>query len=121
MIRYESAQCGITLQYPSNLKIQESTMSATAFLDQKNPSQSVVLACQKDIPRAPLPSSAIEQFFIPTSTLASLSAQLYHNTNAQNGAKLDELIFFHPKKKIDIYLAGFGATFQQMIVSLKLL
>lgn len=119
---YTSAKCGISLSYPSNLEVQESTTSATAFIDAEKMDQSVLLVCQPDIPRVPLTADKIESMTIRSeTTAATIAAKLYHDTNAKDGTPIDKLIFTNAKKGVDVFLGGYGSLFQQIISSLKLL
>lgn len=122
MLPYQNETCGVSLLYPSNLFVRDSIATTTAFLNAETPSQSVVLACEKNIPRAAVPPSSIKTVTIKSaSSSATISAQLYHTTDAQNGSPLDELIFTNKKRGLDVYIGGFGETFQKIINTLQLL
>ena len=91
------------------------------FIDSQNASNSVALACQEEIPRPPLTLENIEEVTLISTSGASISGSLYHDASAKDGAPVDELIFTHPTTGLDVFLAGFGATFQQILSSLKVL
>lgn len=118
---YISRDCGISFRYPLDMKVLEATRSAI-FSDPTNATASVVLACQRDIPRPPLVPEPIETLILlsdPPGT--TISAKLYHDASPKDGTPMDELIFTHPKTGLDVFLAGFGDTFQQIIESVKIL
>ena len=115
---YTNAPCGISLTYPDTVTMQESTTSTNGvlFSDKTNPSQIIILTCQKDIPRPPLTSENIEDKMIGV-----VPVKLYHDRSQKDGTQIDALIFTHPKTKLDVFIGGYGATFNAMIQSLKIL
>ncbi len=120
-LTFSSALCGITLEYPSNLQPLESTASGTAFVDNAHPDQSVILVCRPDLPKITVTADKIENITIQNSASsgATLSAKLYHDVSANN-EPVDKLMFHNEKKGLDVYLGGFGATFKEIIASIKL-
>lgn len=115
------ATCGVSFQYPNTLTPLESSMSGTVFANVASPDTSVIVICQKDIPRAPLAPDKIESITIrAASGSGSVSAKLYHDVSAKDGTPTDKLIFTHPKTGLDVFIGGFGAVFQQFITTLKL-
>lgn len=122
ILRYESPKCGIMVKYPSNLQVKESTTSATAFIDIKDINQSVLLICQPNIPRIPLTPDKIESIVLhPESGTSTVSAKLYHDSDEKDGSPVDRLIFTNAKKGIDVFIGGYGKTFNDIIASIKLL
>lgn len=119
---YISTKCGVSLNYPSNFEVKESTASATAFINTKEVNQSVLLVCQPNIPRIALPPNKIESMTIQSqsSAAASISAKLYHDSDAKDGTPIDRLIFTNAKKGVDIFVTGYGAVFNDIIASIKL-
>lgn len=114
--------CGVSFQYPNTLTPMESSTSGTVFANLSNPDSSVIVVCQKDIPRVALPPDKIESITIPAASgTASISARLYHDTSAKDGSPADKLIFTHPKTGLDVFIGGFGPVFTQFITTLKLL
>lgn len=111
---YQNSFCGVTLDYPKELTILEATAGAI-FNNPIEASQSVIIACQKQIPRPPLPANKIETFNIGT-----VSAKLYHDSSLKDGAAIDELIFTHPTNGMDIFVAGLGATFEKIIKTIEI-
>ncbi len=113
--------CGISYLYPNTLRPFESSDSGVVLTHTTKPEESIVIACQEDIPRVPLTDDNIEPMVIRAATgSASASANLYHDTSAKDGAQVDKLIFTHPKTKLDVFIAGFGITFNQLITTIKL-
>jgi hypothetical protein len=122
MLPFTNEKCGVTFQYPSNLQLAESTGSGVIFYDSDHPELSVAFACQPDIPRPALPTNKIESKSIPyTTTSATVSAKLYHDTSAKDGSPIDSLIFYQPKKATDIWIAGYGKIFSELLKTVKLL
>jgi len=111
------SSCGITLSYPDILTAQESTTETqgTVFINKTNPKDMIVLTCQKDIPKPALPPENTENRLIGTTT-----ATLYHDTSQKDGAWVDGLLFTHPKTKLDVFIGGYGATFNQIIQTIKI-
>ncbi len=116
---YTNTLCGISFQYPESLTKLEATAGAI-FVDPEDASSSVALACQKEIPLPALVPERIEQLNVTATTGATLSAKLYHDASPKDGTPIDKFIFTHPKTGLDVLIAGFGTTFQQIITSLKL-
>ena len=115
-VTYISKACGVSFDYPPDYIKQEASGSAgVIFLDPKDSKTMIVLTCQKDIPRVPLPPEKIE-----TMQIASISAKLYHDTSAKDGTPIDKLIFYNSKVKMDVFLAGLGTAFDAAVASLKL-
>jgi len=113
--------CGISYLYPNTLRPFESSDSGVVLTHTTKPEESIVIVCQADIPRVPLTDDSIEPMVIRAATgSASASANLYHDTSAKDGTQVDKLIFTHPKTKLDVFIAGFGATFNQLITTIKL-
>jgi len=118
LLAYTNKYCGISLSYPESLQKLEAT-SGAIFTNTGNPEESVVLACQKEITRPALPAEKIEPKLVVENNGASVSAKLYHDASPQDGTPIDELIFRHPTNGLDIFIAGLGTTFNQIINSLK--
>ncbi len=113
--------CGVTYQYPNTLTPMESSGSGVILTSQTTPSDAVVIVCQADIPRVPLAPNFMETIIINAATKTStISATLYHDTSANDGTKVDKLIFTHPKTNMDVFIAGFGPVYQQLISTLTL-
>lgn len=115
-VSYISTDCGVTLTHPAALKeITTPETPGMILVEKSEAGQTVILTCQKDIPRSPLPADKIE-----TIKIGSVSAKLYHDTSPKDGTPIDILIFKHPKKPIDVYLAGYGVAFASILRSITI-
>lgn len=113
--------CGISFQYPNTLQALESSTSGMILANVKAPDESIIIACQEDIPRVPLTEDKIDTVILTNDTGgASISAKLYHDASQNDGKPIDKLIFTHPITRMDVFVAGFGNTYQQLITTLKL-
>ena len=115
---YTSAPCGISISYPDTVSVQESKTEnvGAVFTGSSNTNEVVVVTCQKDIPKPPVPAELIENIQIDT-----VVASLYHDKSQKDGTDMDALIFTHPKLKLDIFIGGYGTLFNSMIKTIKLL
>ncbi len=114
---YTSKTCGVSFEYPAEFVKQEASESAGAiFADPNDIKSMIIFACQKDIPRVPLPPEKIE-----TMQIGSASAKLYHDASSKDGTPIDKLIFRHPKNGLDVFLAGLGPVFTRAVSSFKIL
>lgn len=113
---FQYSGCGIALQYPSTLTLMDSASGSALLVDKENTDQSVAVTCQKDIPRPNLTADSIE-----TLAIGSASAKLYHDSSSKDGTKIDELIFKHPDTGLDVFIAGFGQSFDAIIATVRLL
>jgi hypothetical protein len=116
-IPYINTSCGVSLTYPDTVTVTESTTKTIGvmFTDKANPNNVIVLTCQKDIPRPPLPEEKTEYYKIGT-----VSGIIYHDTSAKDGTKADALIFTHPRTKLDVFIGGYGNAFNALIQSIKI-
>ena len=113
--------CGVSFQYPNTLTPMESSGSGVILTNMTTPESSIVVVCQEEIPRVALTPNLVESMGIrAASGSATISATLYHDTSAKDGSKIDKLIFTHPKTGMDVFIAGYGQTYQQLIASLRL-
>jgi len=115
---YTNTACGISLSYPETVTTEDSSTETqgTIFTNKSNPTDMVVLTCQKDIPRPPLSVQNIEDTMI-----GNVPAKLYHETSQKDGTKMDALIFTHPKTKLDVLIGGYGSVFDAIIQTIKIL
>jgi hypothetical protein len=102
--------CGITLVYPKTLTKLDIETGGAMLVNSSDTKQSVAIACQKDIPRPALVTEKIEPMKI-----GSVSATLYHDASEKDGASIDKLIFRHPKSGQDVYISGFGPSFNEIL------
>lgn len=112
---YTNAICGFSLRYPATFSLMENASGSAILNASGNQNQSVVMTCQKSIPRPSLPADKIEPFFVETASGASVSAKLYHDQSAKDGTPIDALIFTNPVNKLDVFIAGFGEGFNALI------
>lgn len=115
LLTYESNLCGITFTYPDTFNKIDIETGGVTLVNKENTNESIIVVCQKDIPRVPLTDDKIEQ-----RTIGSASANLYHDASQKDGTPLDKLIFTHPALNKDVYIAGYGETFNAIISSLAL-
>ncbi len=113
--RLDQKNCQIKLEYPANLQLMEATFSAI-LIDPEQKGAVVILTCQKEIPRPAIPPEKIGAVILKSADGATFSAKLYHNTEPRdNGQPVEELIFTHPKTKLDVYFGGLGEIYQQIL------
>ena len=116
---YTNKTCLFSLLYPDIYTLHEDA-SGTASLVQGNSDDAIVMTCQKDIPRPPLPPTSIETKRIPsTANTATISAKLFHDKSAEDGKPIDALIFYNPSIDKDVFIAGYGDTFMQILATLS--
>jgi len=120
-VLYTNSVCGFTLSYPAALTMIGNATESAILTNTKDTTQSVIIACQKDIPRPALMPTRVETLLIANPHGATISAKLYHDSSAKDGSPIDELIFRNPKNGIDIFVAGIGDTYQQVIQTIQLL
>lgn len=111
---YQNRFCRVAFDYPSDLILLENA-SGSAVLTGKKAEDGIILTCQKQIPRPDGSGGKAEQILI-----GSVSATLYHDQVASEGAVIDSVIFRHPGTKLDVFLAGTGEVFRKLIASLSL-
>jgi hypothetical protein len=118
---YTNTMCGFTLQVPTTLSFMEGASGSAFLINANNQNESIAIACQSDIPRPPLTLDKIETVILYNEAkTASAAAKLYHDASAKDGTPLDQFIFYHPTKDMDVFIAGFGKTFDTVIATLKL-
>ncbi|MEK7587530.1 MAG: hypothetical protein AAB457_01790 [Patescibacteria group bacterium] len=121
LVSYSNETCGFSFTYPDTFTKMDNA-SGSAFLINQASNESITVTCQKNIPRKALPQELIETVVLTdTSRSASISATLYHDTAPIDGTPLDVLIFRNPKNGLDIFLAGTGETFKNIIKTITLL
>lgn len=119
---FESRECGIRFDYPGDLTIMRGATGSAFLINPTNQSDSIAVACQDEIPRPPLPNDKIDTLMIfGMSDTASVAAKLYHDGSPKDGTPINSLIFHHPKIDTDVFIAGFGKSFDAIISTIKLL
>lgn len=122
LLLYTNTMCGFTLKYPATLTLVDSETGNSAILNNaEDEKQSMAIACQKEIPRPPIVASQIETLKIfDTNGTSTISAKLYHDASAKDGTPTDALIFTNPKNRLDIFIAGYGDIYNEVIKSVTL-
>lgn len=120
--QYTNAICGVSFLYPDGLTALEDASGSAIFINATDNKQAVAVTCQKDIPRPPLPPEKIESRILTNALgTATVAASLYHDASAKDGTPVDSLIFRHPTIGLDVYIAGFGSAYNELIATIKLL
>lgn len=115
------SDCGISFDYPATLEKLDGASGSAVFTDPANEANSIAVTCQADIPRPPITPERIETVMLTSTAGATFSALLYHDASQKDGTPIDELIFTHPETGLDVFVAGFGTIFQQILSTLKVL
>ena len=102
---YSNSFCKVAFDYPASFTFLESTTGSAAFTNPKG-DDGIILTCQKDIPRPAETKETVEDVRI-----GSVAAKLYNNQS---------LIFRHPVTKLDVFLAGTGEVFQNLLKTLAI-
>lgn len=110
--QYRNAFCKVAFDYPSSFTVLESASGSAAFTGPAA-SDGILLTCQKDIPRP-----AIAQENIEDIRIGSVAAKLYRTQSEKDGTSIDSLIFRHPATRLDVFLAGTGEVFQNLLKTL---
>lgn len=109
---YKNTYCGVTLSYPRDMTLTELATGSARFTLGND---TVVLACQKDIPGIAITEENIETFRI-----GSVSATLYHTATPKDGTPIDVMMVEHPRTQMDVLVSGMGSAFTTIIRSLSL-
>lgn len=112
---YVDTACGFSISYPNQFSLMENATGSAILRNTNDQSQVILMTCQKDIPRPALPAGQIEPFSVPTATGATISGKLYHDQSSKDGTPIDALIFTHPTKKTDVFIAGYGTAFNALL------
>lgn len=112
---YRNAFCKVAFDYPFTLTVLENASGSAAFTG-KNSDDGIILTCQKNVPRPDASQGRTEDI-----SIGSVSATLYRAQSASEGATIDSLIFRHPATKLDVFLAGTGEAFRNLILSITLI
>lgn len=118
---YTDAYCGFSLQYPAGYTVLENASGSAILNNATDKTQSITLTCQTEIPRPPLPANKIETIALPTTTGATVSAKLYHDSSAKDGTPIDAVIFRHPTNTMDGFVAGYGEAFNAAIKTIQII
>ena len=118
---YTNVGCAVMFPIPDQFTLtNESTLSA--MFTRSDAKNSILMTCQKNIPRPPLPSGFIESVNLTTvEKTTTISAKLYHDQSEKDGEKIDALIYYNPKIKMDVFIAGYGPEFDTLREALHIL
>lgn len=111
---YNNASCRVRFEYPDTFTQLESASQAAAFRGAKD-GEGLLFTCQKDIPRPSVTEENMEDVRI-----SSVSGTIYHTQSTGDGTVIDSLIIRHPATKLDIFLAGSGQVFKDVVSTLTL-
>ena len=111
---YRNSFCKVAFDYPASFTFLESASGSAAFSNTTG-NDGIILTCQKDIPR-PIETKENTQDI----QIGSVSAKLYHGQQEKDGSVIDSLIFRHPGTKLDVFLAGTGEVFQNLLKTLTI-
>lgn len=111
---YRNAFCKVAFDYPASFTFLESASGSAAFTGPAT-DDGILLTCQKDIPRPAITEENIEDIRI-----GSIAAKLYHAQSGKDGSPIDSLIFRHPATRLDVFLAGSGEIFQNLLKTLAI-
>lgn len=118
---YVNTICGFSIQYGNEFSLSDNASGSAILATGDDQSTSIAMTCQKNIPRPPIPADKMESRTFTTTTGASTSATLYHDESAKDGTPMDALIFTHPTRKLDIFIAGYGTAFNALIKTIQIL
>lgn len=118
---FRDTACGFSVTYEDQYTLMENASGSAILTHASDQTKSIIMTCQKDIPRPALTPENIETFPIQTTDGASVSATLYHNQSAKDGTPVDALIFTHPTRTLDIFIAGYGDSFNKLIKTIEIL
>lgn len=114
LLSHSNTYCGFSFSYPSTLTL---TLGASGSAVLSNSGETILMACQKNIPRPPLATDRIEE-----ATLAGvMNAKLYHDASPKDGTPMEALIFTNPNNGLDVFISGLGTTFTQIISTIQLI
>lgn len=117
---YTNAYCGFSIDLPTTLTVMDNASGSAIFNNPSDATQSIAMTCQKEIPRPPLTQDKIDRLSLVTPAGSTVSATLYHDQD-KDGSPVNSLIFTHPINTMDIFIAGYGETFDAAIKSIHIL
>lgn len=111
---YRNEFCKVAFDYPGNFALLENASGSAAFTGPAA-RDGILLTCQKEIPRPAITQENVEELRI-----GSVAAKLYHTQSEKDGTPIDSLIFRHPATRLDVFLAGSGEIFQNLLKTLTI-
>lgn len=119
---YNDPTCDLSLTYPIGFNRLENGSGSALLVSPVDSSDVIIITCQKNIARPQLPASKIDELSISsTGKSASVAAKLYHGIDGTTGSFIDRLYFQPPSLGLDVMIAGYGDTFNQIIKTIKIL
>jgi len=118
---YVDSMCGFSVQYPSVFSLMDNASGSAVLSFSGDQTKSIVMTCQKNIPRPALPADKIVAMSLPTTTGASVSAKLYHDNSNKDGSAIDALIFTHPTSKMDVFISGVGDAYTNLLSTIQII
>jgi hypothetical protein len=118
---FTDTSCGFSLTYGSEFTLMNSSSGSAILNFANDKTKSIIMACQNNIPRPPLPADKIESLTLYTTTGASVSAKLYHDQSQKDGTSIDALIFTHPTSKLDVFIAGYGSAYNEVLKTIQII
>lgn len=113
LLPFTNSECGFSLMYPNTLTLTKGA-SGSAVL--ASSSETILMACQKDIPRPSLTQERIEE-----ATIAGVAeGKIYHGASSKDGTQIDALVFTNPNNGLDVFISGLGPAFAQLISTIQL-
>jgi hypothetical protein len=107
--------CGFSFSYPGGYLSSNTTNGQSTILtNPNNANESIVTACEAEIPKPPLTPDKLEEI-----TIDGLPTFLYHDSSSKDGTPRDEIIVKHPTNGKEIIVAGYGQAFNATIASFK--
>lgn len=114
---YTNVTCGYQISFPPKwTKTNYDPRSVSIATAETQGSPKIAIVCAPEIPKPALVPNKIVD-----TKLGTASAKLYHDTSQKDGSPLDEVITRIPGKDMEIFVAGFGPTLQQILSSFKFL
>lgn len=114
LLSHNNTYCGFSFSYPNTHTL---TLGASGSAVLANSSETILMACQEDIPQPPLTQERIDE-----ATIAGVTdAKIYHDASPKDGTQIDALIFHNPNNGLDVFISGLGPTFTQIITTIQLL
>jgi hypothetical protein len=118
---FTDTACGFSVTYENSYTLMENASGSAILNHAEDKTKSIVMTCQKDIPRPALSPENIETLSLLTPDGSSVSAKIYHNQSAKDGTPIDAVIFTHPTSNLDVFIAGYGEGFNTLIKTIRIL
>ncbi len=119
---YTNSYCGFSLTIPNGFQKLENASGSAILSNPEDPNNAIVIMCKQDIPRSSLPLGQIESVDIASAAgTPGVKASLYHETSAKDGTPIDALLFTHPTNGMDVFIAGYGQTYNNAVQTIRLI